>query len=148
MVAAWKEIVRKEVDSGAASGAVGASLATSAVGSSKGGAALQRAASQSTVGQADGQGSQPASQQTAAGGGGSSGAPPAAAGQALDLTGLARTGDSIRDKCRQNLAQVRLGCYDGEAVGLHVVWHICPAMRSRQRCPAQAWSVRVDPNTG
>ncbi|KAI7837502.1 hypothetical protein COHA_008693 [Chlorella ohadii] len=105
VVAAWKELVRKEVDSGAASGAAAASLATSAAGSSKGGAALPRAASQSTVGQADELGSQPASQQTV-GGGGSSGAPPAAAaGPPLDLSGLARTGDNIRDKCRQNLAQ-------------------------------------------
>ncbi|PRW50840.1 transcription elongation factor A 2-like [Chlorella sorokiniana] len=106
VVAAWKEVVRKEVDGGAASGGAAASLATSAVGSSKGGAALPRAASQSTVGQAEEQGSQPASQPAAAGGGGSSGAPPAAAaGAPLDLSGLARTGDSIRDKCRQNLAQ-------------------------------------------
>ena len=104
VVAAWKEVVRKEVDSGAASGAAAASLATS----SKAGSTLPRAASQSTVGQADEQGSQPASQQTAAGGGGSSGAPPAAAAAPLDLSGLARTGDSIRDKCRQNLAQVGL----------------------------------------
>lgn len=147
LVAAWKELVRKEVDSGAASGAAAASLATSAAGSSKGGAALPRAASQSTVGQADELGSQPASQQTV-GGGGSSGAPPAAAaGPPLDLSGLARTGDNIRDKCRQNLAQVRPGGGWGRGSFVGVIAALLRAAE-QSRGPysclgASAWRVRA-----
>lgn len=102
IVAAWKDVVRREVDAGDATASQAASSAKAADrdGSSKGG--LARMGSQSTVGQGEDQLASMGSQATAAGGG-SSGAPP---GPPLDLSSMPLTGDTIRDKCRGNLAQV------------------------------------------
>ncbi|KAL4444245.1 hypothetical protein ABPG75_011982 [Micractinium tetrahymenae] len=111
VVAAWKEVVKREAAGGgggaaaaaAAAAAAGAaasgaaSAASGGGGSSKAAGGLARAGSQATVEDA------PSSQQTGAT---SSQAPgsQAAGGPPLDLGAVPRCGDSLRDKCRQNLA--------------------------------------------
>ncbi|PSC75709.1 Transcription elongation factor A 2 [Micractinium conductrix] len=97
VVAAWKEVVRRESQGSAAPSGSAASAPSSskpAAGGAGGAAGLSRAASQSTV-----DGGAPSSQATA---GGSS--QPAAGGPPLDVGAVPRCGDTLRDKCRQNLA--------------------------------------------
>ena len=97
VVAAWKEAVKQEADGGgAASGAASASLG----GSSKA-AASAPASSSRQAGTGEGpDDAQPSSQQTVAGGGASPAPPP----PPLEPEAVPRSGDSLRDKCRYNLA--------------------------------------------
>lgn len=81
-VAAWKDAVVKEAAAGAAAAKEGSSA----------GAAAAAAAAEG----------EPSSQQTAAP---AAAQPAAAAAPPLDLGSLPRSGDPLRDKCRQNLAQ-------------------------------------------
>lgn len=101
VVAAWKEVVKQEASAGGGPPAAAASGATSAAsggaGSSKAGGGLARAASQATVEHA------PSSQLIGATISPAPGSQ-AAAAPPLDLSAVPRCGDSIRDKCRQNLA--------------------------------------------
>lgn len=100
VVTCWKEVVRGEAGGGggAPNGGSAPSSKTggSGGGGGDGGVSLPRAASQSTV-EADLPGSQ---QTTASGAAGSQ----AASGPPLDLGNVPKCGDTLRDKCRQNLA--------------------------------------------
>ncbi|KAL4441484.1 hypothetical protein ABPG77_001988 [Micractinium sp. CCAP 211/92] len=99
VVAAWKEVVKKEAAAsggggGTATAAAAAAAASGATSGASGGGLLARAGSQATVEDA------PASQRSGSQALGSQ----AAGGPPLDLDAVPRCGDSLRDKCRQNLA--------------------------------------------
>lgn len=97
VIAAWKDAVRQEAaDSTAAIAGDGTAAASTA---SAGGPASSRQTAPSSSGPGDGGGgTQPSSQQTV------DAAAPAQLPSALDPEAVPRSGDSVRDKCRQHLA--------------------------------------------
>ncbi len=127
VVATWKEVVKKEAaasSGGSTAAAVAAAAASGATSGASGGGLLARAGSQATVEDA------PASQRSSSQALGSQ----AAGGPPLDLDAVPRCGDSLRDKCRQNLAAaMNLAVGGGAIVGL--AWGRVLLGRGR-RCPA------------